>query len=328
MDRPVGKWDQGEPAAPATFIDYWHQAGRRIDAGFSRQIPLFFDMLSPDQQSTVRRLLDGKRIRASLLCLVNETLGGDPERSLAPALAVEAVHSASLIHDDFIDRDAVRRQRPAEWAVMGARRAVLFADIIFATALRRMAEYNAEAGRILGGAIAATAAGAFEEYLEHPGRAAARFDPHAYYERVLRMKTAHMFGAATQLGAVSADAPPAIAQAAFSYGSALGEAYQIADDLCDIEAAQRGEHGRWEACLPALLRFADLSHSHAVPTEPSRRRLWCESVSPTVAARMRADMAQRAETALQHLAAFPEGRSKATLREAPSAVTALMCAEV
>ena len=327
MDRPIGDWEQDEPAASAAFIDYWHQAGRRIDAGFRRQIPLFFDILSPDQQSIVRRLLDGKRIRASLLCLVNQALGGDPERSLAPALAVEAVHSASLIHDDFIDCDAVRRQRPAEWTVMGARRAILFADIIFATALRRMAEYSAEAGRILGGAIAATAGGAFEEYLEHPGRGATGFDPYAYYERVLRMKTAHLFGAATQLGAVSVDAPLAVAQAAFRYGSALGEAYQIADDLCDLEAAQRGEHGRWEACLPALLRFADPSQRHALPTEPSQRRHWCESVAPAVAARMRADMAQRAEAALQHLAAFPEGRSKVTLQAAPSAVIALICAE-
>lgn len=328
MDRPLANRTSGA-STPFSFAGYWRTVRRRIDADFAAQLPLCFELLPAEHHSALRRLLDGKRLRASLLYLTCEALGGDSARAVGPALAIEAVHCGSLIHDDFIDRDVLRRQRPAQWTVMGPRRAILFADIVFATALRRMAEYSAEAGRVLGEAIAVTATGAFEEYLEHPASVDGARDAEVHYERVIRMKTAHLFGAAARLGALAAETPADTARSAFRYGAALGEAYQLADDLCDIEAARHGEGRLWAACLPALLRFANESaRSQGIATDPERLRRWSETVAPEVVARMKSEIRRRADAALQHLDAFPDGRPKTLLQDAPGAITNLMIEEM
>ena len=108
-------------------------------------------------------LAEGKRLRGSLTCLVAEALGGTLEQALPAALAVEVIQAASLVHDDFVDGDTLRRGRPAAWTLLSARRAVLLADLMFATAIEKMTQAGGREGETLAHAIAAMAQGAFQE---------------------------------------------------------------------------------------------------------------------------------------------------------------------
>jgi geranylgeranyl pyrophosphate synthase len=141
-----------------------------------------------------------------------------------------------LIHDDLIDGDRTRRDRPATWTVHGGRRAVLIGDVIFATALARSAEIGNAVVLSLSRAIAMLAAGAYHEPLELGDLQAIVANDalaRSLYERTIWLKTGALFGAAAELGAIAAKAPPVQRRAAFDFGAHLGEAFQIADDLED-----------------------------------------------------------------------------------------------
>src|SRR4051812_18186344 len=109
-----------------SFGDYWKTTRELLDAEFECWIPRFFNGQPADQVAAVREVLaDGKRLRACLVCLLSEALGGTPAATLPRAIAVECVQAASLIHDDLIDGDTLRRNRAATWTTKGPRRAVL-----------------------------------------------------------------------------------------------------------------------------------------------------------------------------------------------------------
>ena len=107
-----------------------------IDAELEARVGEWFSGLPPAHLKALRAILaDGKRLRGCLACLVVEALGGRIESALPAGLAVEIIHAASLVHDDFVDGDALRRGRAAAWTVLTPRRAVLLADVMFATAI-------------------------------------------------------------------------------------------------------------------------------------------------------------------------------------------------
>jgi geranylgeranyl pyrophosphate synthase len=185
--------------------------------------------LPPAHADALRTILtEGKRLRGSLTCLVAEALGGTLEQALPAALAVEMVQAASLVHDDFVDGDTVRRGRPAAWTLLSSRRAVLVADVMFATAIESMAQTGARQGATLAQAIAAMAQGALQE-----GAGNACAEDLDAYRRIIYLKTGSLFAAAARLGALAADAQETHLQAATDFGARAGEVYQIADDLAD-----------------------------------------------------------------------------------------------
>ena len=97
----------------------------RIDAELKARVGQWFPGLPPAHEDALHGILaEGKRLRGSLTCLVAEALGGSLEQALPHALAVELVEAASLVHDDFVDGDTVRRGRPAAWTLLSPRRAV------------------------------------------------------------------------------------------------------------------------------------------------------------------------------------------------------------
>jgi hypothetical protein len=143
---------------------YWEQVRSRIDAELAQSAPVLFERASADLQKAVQRTIaGGKRIRGCLVCLVCEALDGGIEAAVPRALAIEYVQTASLLHDDFVDDDRVRRHRAAEWTVQGARRAVLLADVVFATAIEHMAD-----------ALSASCRPLPAEVLRHGARSAAQ----------------------------------------------------------------------------------------------------------------------------------------------------------
>lgn len=204
----------------------------------------------------------GKRVRGILVCLVAETLGGSVERALPRAVAVELIQAASLLHDDVIDQDAQRRGLPALWTLEGTRRAILVGDVLFASAIRMACQLGARDGALVAEAIAKVSQGACNEPLEPLPLARAVENgalPPGLYEDIIDLKTGILFGTACQLGALAADAQDAMTDRLHLYGRRLGQAYQIADDLMDLEhlpIRKPADPHRLAPLVPALLRFA------------------------------------------------------------------------
>jgi len=248
---------------------YWAGLRAELASELAEWIPVFFRDLAPSEIRTIQALVqDGKKLRGSIVLAVCDALGGSRVRAMPSAVAIECIHSASLIHDDFVDSDRTRRDAPALWMVHGSRRAVLLADVIFATALQRSAELGREEVLTLACAIAKVAAGAYKEPLDPAELEGAMSDStvaHSIYDRIIYLKTGALFAAAAELGAIAAGASPALRKAAVEFGARSGEAYQMADDLNDVvsHAASPTLTTQQKATLAALLTCFELRGDRA-----------------------------------------------------------------
>jgi geranylgeranyl pyrophosphate synthase len=180
----------------------------------------------------------GKRLRPLLVVLAAESAGGPPdtsegaERLVRAAVAVELVHSATLVHDDLIDGASLRRGHPTVAAVAGRQTAVATGDLLFSRAFAELAQ-NEDATQLsaLSDASSALAEG---ELLQREDAYAA----HVPVERYLRrceLKTAALFEAACRLGALTAvGASGALADALGAFARRIGLAFQMLDDVLDV----------------------------------------------------------------------------------------------
>lgn len=310
--------------ADTSFADYWKGGRTRLDAAFEGALPRFFEGQPASHLAAIRGVLaGGKRLRAGLVCLLDEALGGPAAAAIPRALAVECVQAASLIHDDLVDGDTMRRDRPATWTVQGARRAVLLGDLIFATALHRMAQLGQRDALALGEAIATMASGAYHEPLVPADLAlASAHDQAGLYPRLIHLKTGVLFGTAARLGALAAGASEPVAALAFDYGARTGEAYQMADDLQDLVEAPAPE--ALHLLAPALWHFhADLPGQGASLTAEHAARLRPHLRKPLLAA-----IESRLQQAVAAADALPGGRYRALLQTAPRDIVRTMGAGV
>jgi geranylgeranyl pyrophosphate synthase len=160
----------------------------------------------------------GKRLRPVLIHLVSE----DAERALVCSVAIELVHTATLVHDDLIDRAPMRRGRPTAWHEHGDAAARTTGDYLFARGFSQLAGAgDLEGVRILSQACLALARG---EALQRQQQHRPDTPVEAYLERI-ELKTGKLFEAACLLG--SRD--PQLGR----FGLLLGTAFQIADDILD-----------------------------------------------------------------------------------------------
>ena len=160
----------------------------------------------------------GKRLRPLLVHLTSD----DRERALRGGVAVELVHTATLIHDDLIDRAELRRGRESVWHAHGPDAAVAAGDYLFARAFGELSEAgDLEGSKILAGTCLSLVRG---EALQRTQRHDPDTTEAAYFERVA-LKTGALFEAACLLG--SRD--PRLGR----FGMALGIAFQIVDDILD-----------------------------------------------------------------------------------------------
>jgi heptaprenyl diphosphate synthase len=192
-------------------------------------------MVDPEAvASPMRRLVEagGKRLRPKLVQL---TAGigprNDPLRAAELAAAVELLHNATLIHDDYVDESTYRRGRPTIAAAEGPERAIAVGDYYFAKATRLIAEIgNPGVTSAVAEALEAICASQIDDVAlrgAYPG------DRDSYL-RVVRGKTASLFAAACASGALLSDAPPDVVSALRRYGDLLGVAFQMADDMVDF----------------------------------------------------------------------------------------------
>ncbi|MCF1708075.1 polyprenyl synthetase family protein [Tabrizicola sp. J26] len=172
----------------------------------------------------------GKRLRPMLTLAAARLCGYAGPYHVHLAATVEFIHTATLLHDDVVDESQRRRGRPTANLLWDNKSSVLVGDYLFARAFQLMVEPgNLRVLNILSNAAAVIAEG---EVLQLTAAQDLRTDESIYLQ-VIRGKTAALFSAATEAGAVVAGATEEQVIALRDYGDALGIAFQIADDLLD-----------------------------------------------------------------------------------------------
>ena len=202
----------------------------------------------------------GKRLRPLLTVATARLLGSADEACLKLAAAVEFIHTATLLHDDVIDSSQLRRGKVAAHLIWGAPSSVLVGDYLFARAFELMVE----AGSLTALDILAKAAGVISEgeVLQLTRAHDLNLSQDVYLE-IIRAKTAELFAAAAEAGAVSAGASDDACRSMRSYGLNLGLAFQLVDDALDYggttEALGKNagdDFREGKATLPLLLAIA------------------------------------------------------------------------
>jgi farnesyl diphosphate synthase len=225
----------------ATALAHWRQ---RADAALEQALRAHA-LDDTRLQAAMRHaaLLGGKRMRPLLVYATGRMLGADDTTLDAPASAVELIHAYSLVHDDLpaMDDDALRRGQPTVHVAFDEATAILAGDALQTLAFRQLADAPAPAEvRIAMVRELATASGA----LGMCGGQAFDIDATGRggdidlreLERLHAMKTGALLRCAVRLGALAGGADASAHAALDRYAEALGLAFQIRDDLLDIEA--------------------------------------------------------------------------------------------
>jgi octaprenyl-diphosphate synthase len=177
----------------------------------------------------------GKRIRPMLTVASARMCGGKGDAHIKLATAVEFMHTATLLHDDVVDESNLRRGKKTARLIWGNQASVLVGDYLLGQAFKMMVETaSLEALRILSNAAAVIAEG---EVLQLSASHDTSTTEDAYMQ-VIGAKTAALFSAAAEVGAVVAKRPKDEQAALESYGRNLGIAFQLVDDALDYSGKQ------------------------------------------------------------------------------------------
>ena len=201
-----------------------------------------------------------KRLRPLLTIAAARVAGAQDDACIKLAAAVEFIHTATLLHDDVVDSSQLRRGKVAAHLIWGAPASVLVGDFLFARAFELMVEAGSmQALEILARASRVIAEG---EVLQLTRAHDLNLSQDLYLE-IIKAKTAELFAAAAEAGAVSAGASPRQCEALRRFGQDLGLAFQLVDDALDYsgDAATLGKNAgddfrEGKATLPLLLTIA------------------------------------------------------------------------
>ncbi len=183
----------------------------------------------------------GKRLRPLLLCLAARACHYDGDRHWTLAAIIEFIHTATLLHDDVVDESDTRRGQRTAHAVWGNSAAVLVGDFLYSRSFQLMVTLeNLRIMEILADTTNTIAEGEVLQLLNLGDPEVSR---EAYF-RVIDNKTAKLFEAAGLLAAVVSEAGPVIENALGAYGTHLGRAFQMADDVLDYagDASKLGKN--------------------------------------------------------------------------------------
>jgi octaprenyl-diphosphate synthase len=201
----------------------------RVDAALSHELKFYAHSRFHDP--LVYAIEGGKRVRPVMLMLSAEALGCKDDSVLGAAVAVELLHTESIIHDDVIDEEKVRRSKLPFHVKYGYSASLLSADFVFAMILAIAAKYDDR--RIAEEVSNAALRMAEGEYSE------LTIDPQIYkltweeYVRIVADKTSSLFETSAKLGGLLARGDEKEVEALADYGRSIGIAYQLKDDLLD-----------------------------------------------------------------------------------------------
>lgn len=268
----------------------------------------------------------GKRLRPMLVVLAGQACGPVAQPHHQLAAIIEFIHTSTLLHDDVVDESDLRRGRSTANALWGNAPSVLVGDFLYSRSFQLMVELGRmDVMHLLADTTNRIAEGEVLQLLHvhNPDT------DEAAYLRVIERKTAVLFAAGTQLGAMASGAGADIQQRLYDYGMNLGYAFQIADDVLDYtaDAEALGKNlgddlAEGKATLPLIHA---IRHSDRATSERLRRIVQEgeDAAMPEVLAAIRAtggldysrsranEYAAAAERALEGL---PETQALAALR--------------
>jgi octaprenyl-diphosphate synthase len=172
----------------------------------------------------------GKRLRPALLLMAAQACGYRGSHHYTLAAVVEMIHTATLLHDDVVDESELRRGKPTANARFSNAASVLVGDFLYSRSFQLMVTVGSM--RVLEVLSTTTNVIAAGEVLQLMNSGNPDLSEAAYFE-VIERKTAKLFEAAARLGAVIAEAPPEREDALSRYGTHLGTAFQLIDDVLD-----------------------------------------------------------------------------------------------
>jgi len=215
---------------------------KKYSAGVDGEIEKALDTVDPQKlQDASKHLIKagGKKIRPSLVLLSSEAVGGRMEGALKTAAAVELIHTFSLIHDDIMDEDEMRRGKPSVHTLWGEPMAILAGDILFSLAFELVAQTHDEdipskrviraLNTVVDACIKICEGQACDMGFEN------KFDvKESEYMNMIYKKTAALIAAATKSGAILGGGTEEQIEAFQEYGRLIGMAFQIQDDYLDV----------------------------------------------------------------------------------------------
>lgn len=212
---------------------------REVDSVIADRLHTSVPLISQISQYIIAA--GGKRLRPALLLMICKALGYEESQRFNLAAVVELIHTATLLHDDVVDESTMRRGRATANEAFGNPASVLVGDFLHTRSFQMMvAAGSTRVLQILSDATNIIAEGEVQQLMNMHD---ASLDEEGYLQ-VIRSKTAKLFEASAQLGAVLAGSSPAVEQACATYGQALGTAFQIIDDVLDYtgDTAEMGKN--------------------------------------------------------------------------------------
>lgn len=201
----------------------------RVDSALARELKLYTHSRFHDPLLYATE--GGKRVRPVMLMLSAEALGCKDDSVLGAAVAVELLHTESIIHDDVIDEEKVRRAKMPFHVKYGYSASLLSADFVFAMILAIAARYDdRRIAEEVSNAALQMAEGEYSELTIDPQIYKLTWDE---YIRIITEKTASLFETSAKLGALIAGGDEKDVEALADYGRCIGIAYQLKDDLLD-----------------------------------------------------------------------------------------------
>jgi octaprenyl-diphosphate synthase len=201
----------------------------RVDAALARELKLYTHSRFHDP--LIYATEGGKRVRPVMLMLSAEALGCKDDSVLGAAVAVELLHTESIIHDDVIDEEKVRRAKMPFHVKYGYSASLLSADFVFAMILAIAARYDdRRIAEEVSNAALQMAEGEYSELTIDPQIYKLTWDE---YIRIITEKTASLFETSAKLGALLAGGDEKDVESLADFGRCIGIAYQLKDDLLD-----------------------------------------------------------------------------------------------
>ena len=202
------------------------QVEERLHSISDTETPYLSELLSYITQTK------GKRVRPAITMLSASLHPYDHDLPIIMATAIELLHIATLIHDDTIDNSPLRRGKATVSDIWGKNVAVLLGDYVFATSATFVCDTkNVRVIRRFSETIMELSSGELLEYFNTHNSNQTRED---YNDRIYR-KTASLFRTAAETGAILSDAPEETVSALHAYGYNIGMAFQIVDDILDVQ---------------------------------------------------------------------------------------------
>jgi geranylgeranyl diphosphate synthase type I len=220
------------------YMDLFAEIEKRtkhVDDGIKTYLPV----TQPEELYKATRYLPdagGKRLRPAVLMFATEAVGGNSDSVIPAAVAVELVHNFTLIHDDIMDCDDVRRGMPALHVKWGSSGAILAGDTLYSRAFEILSEMDMDKEclikcvKLLSRTCTEICEGQWLD-IEFEGRGDVTEEE---YLEMIKKKTSVLYGAAAKMGALLGGASDEVADALYEFGIFVGASFQIHDDILDL----------------------------------------------------------------------------------------------